>query len=372
LASETDLLRLALLAYEAATEPGLWPRFLELYTDSVSSDSVVLQTHHLDRDKSSILAGFGISSPFQQSYNEHYSKLNVWRNRGRALYVSGAVNLDEEQCPRLVLERSEFYNDYLRRIRADYSMGAVITRSGNQAPTLTALRDRGKGAYSEDERKIARFLVPHLARAWAVYEKLELLAAGESALDRLPVAVVFLDVDTSVVYCNRSAEEIFRAKDGLSLQTGVLCASDRSAEGQLRRALNQAFSPGKLLGKSAVSVPRTSGRRAYQVVVAPLRGQFRQFTGAPPPRALVLITDPEWPEPAKLDLLIQLFGLTRKEAELAARLFEGKSVEQAGDEMSITYQTARTHLRRIFSKTETSRQTELLLLLARLPSGGTT
>ena len=56
---------------------------------------------------------------------------------------------------------------------------------------------------------------------------------------------------------------------------------------------------------------------------------------------------------------MQTYKLTRKEAMLAAKLSEGKSVEQAAEELAITYETARTHLRRIFSKTGTSRQAEL-------------
>jgi DNA-binding CsgD family transcriptional regulator len=83
---------------------------------------------------------------------------------------------------------------------------------------------------------------------------------------------------------------------------------------------------------------------------------------------LVLITDPERQAPANGDLLRELFQLTRKEAAITAKLSEGKSVEQAATELSVTYETARTHLRRIFSKTGTSRQAELLLLIARLPT----
>ena len=122
---------------------------------------IVLQVHDLGRNRSDIVAGFGLSSPFTQSYNEHYSKQNVWRNQGRTLDVAGAVNLDQEQCPRPFLERSEFYNDYLRRIGGDYSMGAVISRTPSHAPTLTALRGHRKGAYSETERKIAQLLLPY-------------------------------------------------------------------------------------------------------------------------------------------------------------------------------------------------------------------
>ena len=365
--TETELLRLALSAYEAAAEPALWPGFLERCNDALRSDITLIQVHDIRLKQSNILSAFGISTPFKQSYNEHYSKLNVWREGGRELYVPGNVNLDQEQCPRPVFERSEFNHDYLRRMNIAHSLGAIIARRHSQAPTLTVLRGSCKGAYGEEERKVAKFLLPHLARAWTVCERLELLAAGESVLDNLRVGVVFLGSGGAAVCCNRRAEEIFRAGDGLSLRDGRLWTWDRTASAQLCQAIDHALSPDRPMGPAAVPAPRTSRLRAYQVVVAPLRARLRQFTGMAAPLAVVLIMDPERPGPAKLDLLIQLYGLTPKEAEMASRLAEAKSVEQAADEMGITYQTARTHLRRIFSKTGTSRQTELLLLVARLP-----
>jgi len=367
LASETELLRLALLAYEAASEPEVWPDFLKRYTEAVSGDSSFLQIHDLAGHTSVILGAFGISSPLKKSYNEHYSKLNLWREHGKALYRAGRVNLDQEQCPRSVLERSEYYNDCLKRFGIDYSMGAIIAREGDYAPTLTSLRRTGQQPFGESEREIARFLVPHLSRAWSVQRRLHLLAAGESVLDTLPLGVVFLAPDGTAVYCNRAAEENFRSNDGLLLRNGRLCAADRVADARLGRAVKEAASPCASLGQAAVSIPRRSLRRDYQVVAAPLRRRFRQFTGTREPVAVALITDPEKQAPASTDLLTQTYKLTPKEAMLAAKLFEGKSLERAAADLAITYETARTHLRRIFSKTGTSRQAELLLLIARLP-----
>src|SRR5204863_2287614 len=108
--------------------------------------------------------------------------------------------------------------------------------------------------------------------------------------------------------------------------------------------------------------------RAYQLVAAPLRTRFRLFAGIPMPVAVVLITDPERQDPTDIELLVRTYKLTPKEATMAAKLSAGRSVKQAAEELAITYETARTHLRRIFSKTETSRQAELLLLMARLPA----
>ncbi|MCC6291674.1 MAG: helix-turn-helix transcriptional regulator [Bryobacterales bacterium] len=81
----------------------------------------------------------------------------------------------------------------------------------------------------------------------------------------------------------------------------------------------------------------------------------------------MLIDDPERQRPASTQALMQIYKLTRKEAALAVKLSEGRPLERAAEELSITYDTARTHLRRIFSKTGTSRQAELLMLIARLP-----
>ena len=377
MATETKLLRLALNAYEAASEPELWPGFLKRYAETVSADASFLQIHNLAGHISTIVDGFGISSPLKQSYNEHYSKLNVWRDRGRALYRAGRVNLDPEQCPRSVLERSEYYHDCLKRFGIAHSMAAVIAREGDYAPTLTSLRGPGKHPFGESEREVGRFLMPHLTRAWAIHQRLGILAAGESVLDTLPLGILFLASNGAAVYCNCAAEEIFRANDGLSLKRGKLSAADPIAGAQLRRAVQEALSPRASMGPSAVRVPRMRLRensqggncqsRDYQVVAAPLRKRFRQFIGTLEPVAVALITDPERQPLASKDVLMQAYKLTRKEALLAAKLFEGKSLDQAAQELAITYETARTHLRRIFSKTGTSRQAQLILLIARHP-----
>jgi DNA-binding CsgD family transcriptional regulator/PAS domain-containing protein len=368
LASETELLRLALKAYEAASEPELWPDFLKRYTETVSADASFLQVHDLASRTSVIAGSFGIGSPLKQAYNHYYSKLNVWRDRGRALYRAGRVNLDQEQCPRSVLERSEYYNDCLKRYGIAYSLGAVIAREGDYAPTLASLRGPRNRPFGEDEREIGRYLMPHLMRAWTVHQRLGVLAAGESVLDTLPLGIVFLSPDGDAIYCNSTAEEIFRANDGLSLRNGRISAVDRIADARLRRTVKDALSPDASVGPAAVPVPRTKLRRDYQVAAAPLRKRFRQFIGTREPVAVALITDPERQTPASTDALMQAYKLTRKEAMLAAKLFEGKSLERAGQELAITYETARTHLRRIFSKTGTSRQAELILLIARHPA----
>jgi DNA-binding CsgD family transcriptional regulator len=59
--------------------------------------------------------------------------------------------------------------------------------------------------------------------------------------------------------------------------------------------------------------------------------------------------------------LSRVYGLTRGEAALAKRRIQGRSIEEAAGELFISTHTARTHLKRIFMKTDTHRQPEFLV-----------
>jgi len=63
------------------------------------------------------------------------------------------------------------------------------------------------------------------------------------------------------------------------------------------------------------------------------------------------------------DILHRSFGLTPSEADLALRLVAGKTLQFAAAELHISYETARTRLKRIFSKTGTGRQAELVVVI---------
>jgi len=64
-----------------------------------------------------------------------------------------------------------------------------------------------------------------------------------------------------------------------------------------------------------------------------------------------------------IDLLRSHFGLTPAEARLALHLVTGETLRSAAAKLSISYQTARTHLKNIFKKTTTYRQTQLVIVI---------
>ena len=58
--------------------------------------------------------------------------------------------------------------------------------------------------------------------------------------------------------------------------------------------------------------------------------------------------------------------MTAAEARLAVRIGKGESLRAAADAEAVTYESARTRLKSIFTKTNSNRQAELALLVARI------
>lgn len=357
-------MQLVALIYDAATDPSSWPVFLKAYAEAMDCEFAAVQTHHFNEHFSELLATFGLSLQFKSSYAEYYSRLNPWREHGRREYVSGRVLVCEELYPQRLLMQTEFYNDYLLPIGFVYSAAAVLARDSNSATTVTVLRPDGKGALGEAELKIPETLLPHMMRANEIRKKLAILETGKTVLDNAPFAVLFLNDLGKCIYANAAAEEILQKNDGLQLRAGKLGSPLADVNAALECGVREALSPVRSIDcREAVLVDRGSMRRPYQVIIAPLSPKFS--SAAETPRAIVTIADPDRPVNSER-ILEQLYGLTAKEAEVANRLCEGKAIEDIAKQMNIGYETARTHLRRIFNKTGVSRQAELVLLLAQI------
>ena len=67
--------------------------------------------------------------------------------------------------------------------------------------------------------------------------------------------------------------------------------------------------------------------------------------------------------------LQQAFGFSPAEAKLAADIALGKTLLEIAAQSGVSKETLRSRLKSIFGKTATSRQSELALLLSRIPMG---
>ena len=132
-------------------------------------------------------------------------------------------------------------------------------------------------------------------------------------------------------------------------------------EGGYQSVPRLSFPGGALIGCAAgfVNVPRIKGVHNAMASAA--------FS---PAKSILLISDTEKPTAiTSIDAMRQAFGLTPTEAALVAHLERELPLSVAAQVMGVSVETARSHLKRTFSKTGTNRQSDLLLLMRRLRQG---
>jgi len=245
------------------------------------------------------------------------------------------------------------------------SLGANLGLEGTRASVLALWRPWCLGAFDNRERQLLAVIAPHLQRAFKISARLaqaDLLEASLAAsLDQLTHGVVLLDAQGRVQFLNRLAENIVAARDGLSMRQGALIAARPDQAAELKVAIQRAL--GTQRG-AALQLVRPSGKRALTLLIAPLHVAIRTVE-LQPAAALVVITDPERGGVAPKQRLIDAYRLTPSEAALAMGLLLGHDLAAIADESGITYETARTHLRRVLIKTGAHRQADLIRLLTR-------
>jgi DNA-binding CsgD family transcriptional regulator len=179
---------------------------------------------------------------------------------------------------------------------------------------------------------------------------------------QLMVGVIVLDQERNVIECNPAATAILEMNDGLRIAGNQLDASYPNENRNLQRLIRDALihpKAAKMSLTDALAISRPSGEHNWGVVVQSIASD--QWTeGKQRPSVAVFVRDAEGQAHPPIRLTQQLFQLTPAETALAIELANGLSLDEASDLLGIKRNTARAHLRSIFSKTGVRRQTELV------------
>lgn len=189
---------------------------------------------------------------------------------------------------------------------------------------------------------------------------------GLLALDRLATAVIVVDADARVLHMNQAGGTLMAERDGFAVDASHICRGAVAQETQaLHAAIHaQAGADHDAEAVTAVSLTRPSLRHPLLVVVAPLGPDPAGGTGS----VALFVADPARPPLLDVEVIGQLYGLTAAESRLACALASGHDMADAAASLNITMESARTYLKRIFAKTNTRRQAELVRLILASPA----
>jgi DNA-binding CsgD family transcriptional regulator len=181
--------------------------------------------------------------------------------------------------------------------------------------------------------------------------------------------VLIFDSGKNLIFSNQAGQDILNSNDGLALFKTNISASSYQENQQLQQIMNESadatshHQPPTLGGNLLISRP--SGKRHYNLQVTP--NPVTLATTASYPAIIVLIQDFERQPALPIEPMKNLYNLTTSEALVAAKITQGKSLELCAKELGHTISTSRNLLKRVFAKTRTSRQNELVSLLLSSP-----
>ncbi|HWJ73303.1 MAG TPA: helix-turn-helix transcriptional regulator [Kaistia sp.] len=274
-------------------------------------------------------------------------------DRGKRVVLEHDIATDDER------RKSRLYNELY--LQFGFPGFAVVGVDVAGSPWgLPLLKGQGQGHFDRTDAARLERLAPHFRRLIHLSEAFDRsrLVAGMDAIDMIGRGAALLDWRGKVIRLNRHAEQLIGQQ--LLLRAGMLVAAEADQDLNLQAFIRAAIRREALPGPVLVGTSR--GSRLH-VDLMPVSGNAADLF----PRSttvLVFTTLGRGPMPPER-VLRRLFGLTPGEARLAVRLATGEDLAEAASALGIARETARSVLKQIFEKTETHRQVELVLLLAR-------
>ena len=352
------------LVYDTVRDPAGWADVFRRFNHVVGANAGGITM----RSSSSIEQHWvGLPQEFNEAYLSHYHQSDPWVASGAQLLRVGECRNGLEFTPRAALARNDFYQVLCRQHDFVEICAAVVEKQDDLLVNIAFFTPTEAGL-SGRQRDLVLRLLPHVRRATAIgiqmAQQRASLADLRMALDVAPFGVFRVDARGRVLARNRQGEALVSMENGLTERSGCLSAQCEEDAQALRRAI--ARSTGDTNDASDVPGPvmvhRPSGRPLTVFCVPSSEGD----RGIGPRTATVFAIDPETDATPPASLLRQLYHLTAAEARLALLVGRGATLQEASNRLETSIHTTRTHLKRIFAKTETRRQSDLVLLLARL------
>jgi DNA-binding CsgD family transcriptional regulator/PAS domain-containing protein len=275
---------------------------------------------------------------------------------GQSVVLEHDIATDEER------RRLPFYREWAEPSGLPWWAAIGLEANGEQW-AVPFLRSKKQGAFTPDDALALAALRPHLERVLGFAQRIarRQTEAQLDMLDALDCGCFLIDWSGSVSRCNEAAA-LLLGQD-LQFSRGRLVAGDAVSDAQLQSLIAQAVQPGAPTSKMRIALRRANAPPLVVEAMQVTSGIAELFLDS---AALLMIEGARPRGILSNDLVGQAFALTPKEARLAALLGTGRELSDAAFEMGVAKETARTHLKAIFAKTDTNRQAELVSLLAAL------
>ena len=354
------------VVYDAAIDPGLWDSAIERIAYFVGGVGSVLFSRKVGTQQFTIPHSFGDQRPVPVALRPEMNSLGERHFLGDLEQPVAVTDL----TPFGELSQTELYRQWAEPQGLVDFVSAVLDRSAIRVVIFGVFRHERNGIVDDQARRRMRLIAPHIRRSVLIGRMFEFKAAEAATfadtLDGLSAGMYLVDAEARIIHANAAGHAILAARDILRSAGGRLVASD----GRVDRTLGDVFAAAgqgdAALGIRGIAVPLVGRDGArYVAHVLPLTSGARRRAGIAYTAAAVLfIRRASLVASSTTQVIGSTFNLTPAELRVLLAIVDVGGVPEIAEAFGVADSTVRTHVRRLFEKTGTSRQADLVKLVA--------
>jgi DNA-binding CsgD family transcriptional regulator/PAS domain-containing protein len=362
--ADRKLLDLIGQVYDCAIEPAKWPDTLQQVTEYLGGAAAAISLQDPLKREARLISQWGIKPDFERMMMEGLG-INPLIPMGWFVEVDEPFS-GEKALGRESYLKSRFYNEIVAPGGYYDAALTVLAKSVNRFGSLSVPSED-----PIDDGMLARLrdITPHVRRAVSIADLLDVRALQgnmlSAAFDLLTIGVVLTDSRARIVHANSVAQNYLDQRSGIRRDGDTLsCRDPRTAMELLQAIQNASDGSAAAFPRSGIALPITTiDGIDLAAWVLPLDGGLRnELATSFAASAAVFLRQLGDVSPFPGELFVNRYGITPAECRVLIMLTQGMTVREAAAALGITEPTAKTHLQKLFQRTGTDRQADLMRL----------
>jgi DNA-binding CsgD family transcriptional regulator len=352
--------------YDTALDRTLWPDVLRKSAEFVGgSASSLYSKNAASKTGNSVLHWNSKSDAPVSNYFDEYVKTGPITT-----FDVGQVYSVEDCIPYAEVVQTRVYREWARSHGVVDHLAAILDRSATSLSLFVIFRSEEQGRVDDEMRRRMRLIIPHVRRSVLIGNVLDLNTTEKTAfadtLSGLAAGVFLVDENARISFANPSGQIMLDDGKILRQKDGVLTTTDPRTKATLPDVIAAARDGDAAVGVNGISVPLSwPPAEPWLAHILPLTSGMRQQAGMIYSAvAAVFVHRASLEIPSSMETMSKLYKLTPSELRVLAAVSEVGGVPAVAEVVDISQATVKTHLQGLFAKTGTSRQADLVKLVA--------
>ncbi len=362
--------------YSTIIDPGAWQIFLQQLVGATNSRSARMLVMNSGADLVTTSIKVNIDDKYHRQYVDHYVNSCPWRPELSSMTPGRLYSTYLHfSCAQKDFYRTEFFNDWARPQDIHHGMCGTVFCGSEHAVQLLIQRTRDQRYYTEEETSFVNELVPHIQNslqiAGQVHESRAQAEAISIAAGLETIPFLLLNRHLKAVYLSPGVEDFLKDNGVVRLTNDKLKISDSVHNHTLNRLLQECLRSAESRNFNTASKTFTIPgfeKSDLHLLIRPVHPDVPVLISEPSVYVVIYLYDPTARINLSIERLKSLYSLSEAEIRVTMAMVATADSGEAARKCYISMHTLRSHLKSIFSKTNTRNRTELMKRLLTGPA----